>query len=301
MISICIPVYNYNVLPLVEALCAIRDKQALDVEIIVADDGSDQEARKQNKVISDWEGVFYFEKEENVGRSAIRNYLASKSTKEYILFIDADSEMASENFILNYINALNEGKVICGGTAYGAKPTDKDFILRYVYGINREVRSVEERRSNPYRSFSANNFCIERALFLRHQFDEQIKSYGHEDTLLGLALKKEGITIHHIDNPLVHIGLEPAMDFIEKTNFGLENLILILNNRPELNEMTEEVKVLNYFFVLKKWKVIGLFSFLFSVFQKGLLKNLTGLQPSLFYFDLYKLGYLCSRAKDLEQ
>ncbi len=300
MISICIPVYNYHVIPLIKELCKIRDKQGLDIEIIIADDSSSQEFSDQNEELREWKSILYFEKQNNIGRSAIRNFLASKSTKKYILFIDADSDLVSDDFISNYINALTKADVICGGTAYGDKPMEKSFILRYVYGINREVRSVEERNKNPYRSFSANNFCIERALFFKHQFDEQIKSYGHEDTLLGHRLKKDGITILHINNPLVHIGLEPSLDFIEKTNTGLENLILLVNNRPELNEMAEEVKVLHYYFILKKMGLVSLISKLFSKFQNRLLKNLTSEEPSLFYFDLYKLGYLCSRAKELQ-
>lgn len=300
MISICIPVYNYHVIPLIEELCKIRDNEGLDIEIIVADDSSSQEFYDQNEGLRDLNSVLYFEKQNNIGRSAIRNFLASKSTKKYILFLDADSDLVSEDFISNYLNALKKADVICGGTAYGNKPIEKSFMLRYVYGINREVRSVEERNKNPYRSFSANNFCIERALFFKHQFDEQIKSYGHEDTLLGHRLKKDGITILHINNPLIHIGLEPALDFIEKTNTGLENLILLVNNQPELSELAEEVKVLHYFFILKRLGLVSLFSKLFSQFQKRLLKNLISEDPSLFYFDLYKLGYLCSRAKDLQ-
>lgn len=300
MLSICIPVYNYDVVPLVNSLVnCIKEED--DIEILVADDGSLSEFKNRNKSIESLERVHYIERSENSGRSAIRNFLAENASKEYLLFIDADSCIADCSFIEKYQRALASSDVVCGGTSYHEKPHDKDLLLRYVFGINREARPVEERQNFPFRSFSAHNFCIKRSLFMDHPFDEQIKSYGHEDTLLGLSLKKRGVHIMHIDNPLIHIGLEPALEFIDKTNTGLENLILLLGNRPELNEMAEEVKVLRYFFTLKSLGLIKVGAFFYSVFKKKLLKNLTGDNPSLFYFDLYKLTYLCTRYTKLEK
>lgn len=299
MLSICIPVYNYNVVPLVKSLldCCEGDE---DIEIVVADDASDEFFKKSNEALNDLPTIKYIKREENSGRSAIRNFLANSATKEYLLFIDADSEIPDCSFITKYKNAIKEADVVCGGTSYNDRPEDEALILRYIFGINREVRAVDERLSFPYRSFSAHNFCIKRDLFLEHPFDKQIRSYGHEDTLLGLSLKKRGVKILHIDNPLVHIGLEPAIEFLDKTNNGLENLISLVANRPELHEMADEVKVLRYFFRLKKLGLISVGSRFYSLFKTQLLKNLTGPNPSLLYFDLYKLAFLCKRYSKLQ-
>lgn len=299
MLSICIPVYNYNVVPLVKSLSdCIQDSE--DIEIIVADDASSAEFLEQNEELFSIPNAHYFKRDKNSGRSAIRNFLAEKASKDYLLYLDADSAIEDCNFIQRYKAAAKEADVICGGTSYNAKPKEKDLVLRYVFGINREVRAVIERQKFPYRSFSSHNFCIKKSLFLDHPFDEQIKSYGHEDTLLGLSLKKRGISIKHIDNPLIHIGLEPALDFINKTNTGLENLISLVARRPELNEMAEEVKVLRYFFKLKKLGLIKVGSAIYRSFKGILLKNLLSEDPSLFYFDLYKLSYLCAKYDQLK-
>jgi len=300
MISICIPVYNIEVLPLVKELLQLDPNENSGIEIIVGDDSSDVEYKKLNDGIHALEGVSYYEKEENIGRSAIRNFLASKATNEYLLFIDADSAIANDQFLKLYSEEIKNSEVICGGTIYDKKPTNGDLMLRYIYGINREVRSISERKQFPYRSFSAQNFCIKRSLFLEQPFDEQIKSYGHEDTLLGLSLKKKGIKISHIENPLIHTGLEPALTFISKTNTGLENLILLVKRRPELKEMTEEIKVLRYYYKLERLKLRGVFASFFRMFKQQLLNDLSSSNPSLFYFDIYKLGYLCARAKELK-
>ena len=91
------------------------------------------------------------------------------------------------------------------------------------------------------------------------------------------------------------------MEFINKTNTGLENLISLVASRPELNEMADEVKVLRYFFKLKKLGLIKAGSFINTAFKKTLLKNLSSANPSLFYFDLYKLSYLCARYSQLKK
>jgi len=64
--------------------------------------------------------------------------------------------------------------------------------------------------------------------------------------------------------------------------------------------MTEEIKVLRYYYKLERLKLGGMFALFFRTFKKQLLKNLCSSNPSLFYFDLYKLGYLCARAKELK-
>lgn len=299
MISICIPVFNIEVLPLVESLRSIKNGDN-DLEIIIGDDASDEKYKKLNEGLHSLSDIRYYEREKNTGRSAIRNFLATKANNNFLLFIDADSAVVDDEFLQLYKEEIKSSKVICGGTIYGDKPMDDELMLRYVYGINREVRSIEERTKFPYRSFSAQNFCIEKELFLSQPFDEQIKSYGHEDTLLGLSLKKKGVKIKHIENPLIHTGLEPAFTFISKTNTGLENLIILVQRRPDLKEMAEEVRVLNMYFKMQKLGMRSVFALFFRSFKKKLLKNLSSSSPSLFYFDLYKLGYLCDRAKELK-
>ena len=300
MISICIPVFNYDVVDLVTELSKQLTDLGDKIEILVADDASATEAKVVNASIDGMLGVRYIELEHNLGRAAIRNFLAEEAQHKFLLFIDADSEIASGDFIARYIEACREAVVICGGTSYKPPPTDTSLMLRYTYGIHREERSLNERLSNPYASFTAHNFCIERKLFLAHRFDEKIKSYGHEDTLLGLDLKKAGVKILHIDNPLFHIGLESAKDFIQKTNTGLENLLLLMKRREDSQEIAGQVKVLRYYFKVKRLGLRAVIAGFYSLFNGVLMANLTSNSPNLKYFDAYKLGYLCKRGRALK-
>jgi hypothetical protein len=47
-------------------------------------------------------------------------------------------------------------------------------------------------------------------------FSEDLKTYGHEDTLLGYDLFRNGIEIFHIDNPVEHTGLEDSSVLLRK-------------------------------------------------------------------------------------
>ena len=88
--------------------------EGTNFEIIVTDDASpDKRFIIKNRTISNLDGVRYIERKQNVGRSAIRNYLVSQSSKEWILFIDGDLSLNNAKFIHNYLQA--EGDVIVGG------------------------------------------------------------------------------------------------------------------------------------------------------------------------------------------
>ena len=49
------------------------------------------------------------------------------------------------------------------------------------------------------------NLLAPKDIFQKIAFNEKLNGYGHEDTLFGVELKKEGVTMAHIDNPIIHL------------------------------------------------------------------------------------------------
>ena len=95
MLSILLPVYKCSCVALVTELQRQCMECGIAYEIIVADDGTMADATNQyiverNKVIGQLEGVQYIIRQENVGQSAIRSYLWSRSRGDSRLFIDGD-------------------------------------------------------------------------------------------------------------------------------------------------------------------------------------------------------------------
>ncbi len=296
-LSVCIPIYNYNVTKLIRDLASQADSAGLSYEILLMDDGSSSH-KEENRQLTSLTHVTYTELPHNIGRSAIRNQLAAVAQYEFLLFMDCDTEVYDENFIQRYIDAATQQKadVILGGCCYKEGPQSKEMFLRWFYGKAREERSAEIRNQNPYRSFSAFNCLIRKEIFDIVNFDNTLTQYGHEDTLFGWELKKKHIPFLHIDNPAYHLSYDDTDSFIIKTNSSMHNLWVIYDKIEEKEEFREDIKILKYQDWLKKHHLISPFVFSFGLMKKLLIFNLKSSAPSLFVYDLYKLGILCTES-----
>src|SRR4030042_2590249 len=87
MLSILIPVYNFNVVRLVGEVHHQALNSGAKFEIIVVDDGSDIHYKEQNRIISKLQDIRYEELSENIGRSRIRNKLAGMAAFPCLLFL----------------------------------------------------------------------------------------------------------------------------------------------------------------------------------------------------------------------
>ncbi len=295
MLSICIPVYNYDVRPLVKALHQQAKAAALIVEILLLDDASELSFREKNKTLTSLTDVYYEDLKKNIGRSKIRNVLRKKAKYQFLLFLDCDTEVPDHDFLNRYLPFLNTNKpvLVYGGRSYHPEPINDTTLLHWHFGRNREVKRATIRNRDPYKSFMSNNFLIHKSILEKVPFNEQLKGYGHEDTLLGYELKKQAITVIHIENPMIHAGLETAEEFLNKTDEGLQNLLSITTILNHDKEFIRSIRVLRSYhllngYLLKKW-----FAVLFNTLEKPIRRNLKGKAPKLWLLDIYKLGKLC--------
>jgi cellulose synthase/poly-beta-1,6-N-acetylglucosamine synthase-like glycosyltransferase len=293
MLSINIPVYNFEITRLVTGLKKQAEKLGIDYEIRVYDDKSNPEIKKKNRKIKSQNNVVYLELRKNVGRAAIRNKMGFDSKYQYLLFIDADSKLVSKNFLSAYLRYATMGNVMCGGTVYSQqKPADPDKILRWTYGRNREAISAQHKNRNKGFIITSNNFLIDKEIFKKIHFREDIKKYGHEDTMLGFDLFVNGYKIVHFDNPVEHTGLENAAVFLNKTKMALGNLWIISELMVSNKDVFKsQVKFLNKYEKLTRFLPEMLIQFLYHHAFRAMEKTLMGKKPSMLVFDLYKLGY----------
>jgi len=295
MLSVLIPTYNYNVFPLVSLLQKQCEENAIVYEIIVLDDGSKSLLNEANEKINTLPCSTFRSLPNNIGRSAIRNLLAQEAQYEWLLFLDADTLPKDENLIKHYLPYMNnEIKVVYGGIKYQPQqPEDKD-LLRWIYGNEREALSPPKRRELPHSRLLTLNFLISKKIFAVVKFNEGIPNLRHEDTLFSYELKMAGIKVEHIENEVYHLGLESSQIFLKKSEESVEGLKYLLDH-----------KLLPYDYIgiattYRKFKITGfavLTAFGFKLVKGIFRKNLLGSNPSLFIFDLYRLGYLCSLKK----
>ena len=292
MLSINIPVFNVEVVILVSDLIAQAEKLTIPFEIKVYDDGSEDEIKLINRRTQHMPNVVYVELEQNLGRAAIRNRMGLESKYKYLLFIDADSKLISKNYLVTFLENAKPNRVLCGGTVYSKeKPVEPEKLLRWVYGTKREAVSAKNRNDKKGFILTSNNFWIEKSVFEIVHFRDDLKKYGHEDTLLGYDLFLNGIEIFHIDNPVEHTGLESSDVFLEKTRMALQNLHYIAKELLANDKtFSEQVHFLNRFNKMKKWISCFLLRAFHRISRRSIEKSLKGESPNLFWFDVYKIG-----------
>jgi len=299
MISVCIPIYCYDTRKLAETIYQQSQQLSVPIEIIVIDDGSPVEWQQLNAPI--WHIATYITLPTNVGRAAVRNLFLKHSRYEWLLYLDSDVMPVDSNFIFRYLEAIEVNpiaEVICGGIRMPSRPNDVCRSLRWYYGNKRECRTAKQRQQHPYQSFMTGNFCIKKATLIRYPFDERLRQYGHEDTLLGYRLMQHKVPLLHIDNPVYHLHLEETPAFLHKTEKAVANLYYIatdlLANDPLFIWQNRLLRTACF---LRKYQLTWLIRNIFWMVRPLLRWLLMRAKPNLWLFDAYKLGYLCTVMK----
>lgn len=289
MLAVCIPVYNQKVERLVSDLVAQSHYLQEEVSIVIIDDASSEAFQGQYDNLRTYANIVQLKK--NIGRSKIRNAFLQHTSAEYLLFLDCDAEIIRPDFLSKYIDFIRSSspKLLFGASVYQKETPRIYYRLRWKYGSIKESKSFQERVNKEKSTLKTNNFIVDRETLEAYPFNELIKGYGHEDTLFGFELERNGISISHIDNPVLNAHLDSNTQFLNKTDEGLKNLLHVWQLAEENEQLLERLKILKTYFkfehrLLLRIILIGLrrpFRFLLEI---GF-ANLT-------LFNMYKLAYL---------
>lgn len=283
MISILVPIYNFDSRELIKELHRQCEEADVDYDILVADDAS-TECLDAIKEISEYPYVTFFKYDENQGRSAIRNALAVHAKHNFLLFIDCDAQICSNDFIKNYIPCLKENVCVFGGRALYPYPLTDDFSIEQMYNAKVETKYVENH------VFTSFNFLIDRELFLAYMFDDNISGYGHEDTMLAYRVS-ETTKIEYIDNPLVHLGISNNETYLNKVKESCLNL-LKLAEYYSYDEAMSAIRLWVVYKKIKRAKIDRLVRYVIKLHYQYLIKKVMSKKSSLLALDLLKLHYI---------
>ena len=283
-LSILIPTFNDPCSTLVRNLQQQAEELGITYEILVADDGSTQQnILAENRSINALPHCQLIERKVNAGRASIRNFLAQQARYAWLLFIDSDMVVCRNDYLRKYASC-EETSIVDGGVVIGPC---KRGNLRSLYEKAAESKHTkEEREKSPYHDFHTANFMIRRTLMLDHPFDERFRNYGYEDVLFGKALEQAAIPILHIDNPMSFEIFEENEHFVSKTEEGLRTLYQFRHELKGYSRLLDRVQHLSPTPIRWWHKLFG------SIERR----NLTGKHPSLWVFNIYKIGYFLSRA-----
>ena len=294
-LSVLVPVYQWEVGALVRALRAQVSDWPGPVEIQLLDDGSSAEICQRNRPLGDLPGVRYRELPQNVGRAAIRNELATTAQHEWLLLLDNDSLLPDARFLARYSATCPQAAVLIGGTTYeAAPPADPALRLRWRYGREREARPAAVRQAAPYAQLTINNALVRADIFRRFPLDELLSGYGHEDSQFGAELAAAGVAVLHIDNPVLHDGLEPAAIFLAKSDQAVRNLARVHRE----NELGINSRLLQTARRLQRLGVVRLARVALGAAAPTLRRQLLSANPNLRALDLLKLHWLLRELAD---
>ncbi|RZK47173.1 MAG: hypothetical protein EOO59_18185 [Hymenobacter sp.] len=118
--------------------------------------------------------------------------------------------------------------------------------------------------------------------------DERLSGYGHEDTRLGLELARAGIGVRHLDNPVLHEGLEPATVFLTKSRQAVRNLAQVLR----ADGLGADTRLARAATRLRQLGLAGPARAALAALAPTLRRNLLSTRPDLRALDALKLGWL---------
>lgn len=295
MLSILVPVYNYNVFPLVLELKKQAYSLGIEYEILVQDDVS-QEFISENSQINSLENCSFSINTQNIGRGKNINVLYAKSRYNCVLIMEADALPENESYLKNYIEILSKSNptVIFGGVKYPEAIPSKEKLLRWKYGINREIKSLDHRLKHQYDFVFTWNLLLKKEILLQFPFPEFIHEYGYEDFIFIENLRFNSIPVTHIENCLIHHNSETSIDFIKKSERAVKNLHDLIH----LNKIDpKKIRLSKLYVILEKLYLTAIVKAIYLKTKKQILTNLTSENPNLYLLDFYKLGYYCDLKK----
>ncbi|MCJ7934015.1 MAG: glycosyltransferase family 2 protein [Chryseobacterium sp.] len=292
-LSICIPVFNFDVRELVFDLKKEIEAYDMDVEIILIDDASDDSFKHINTSLhNEVQNLIFLEK--NIGRSKIRNLFSKYSRGKYLLFLDCDVKIDNAAFLQNYLAEIKKQPDL--ELMYGNFKIAGQYstTLRNKYSLEREIFSGDH--SSNFSLFKTVNFVIKKNIFEKFPFNEELVEYGYEDFVFSKLLEQNKIKFLAINNPVIHFDDTSNEVFLKKTAVAMRSL-LTLSENSQNRAFIKDIKVYKAAVKLKQLKMVSVFLFLYGIFEDKIKKNLLSQNPNIKYFDFYKLGLLVRKMR----
>ncbi|MFL9845770.1 glycosyltransferase family 2 protein [Flavobacterium rhizosphaerae] len=289
MLSILIPAYNYEVMPLVSSLCKQCIESNIIFEVIVINDSPGLPVNGENNGVTTLNNCRLIQNESNLGRTVTRKLLAESAKYNTLLFLDADVKLPDNLFIKRYLSYIGKNSVVMGGYSYEKQPPAPDKMLRYKYGKQREQKEAAIRSQQPYGTIFSGNFLTPKHIFLENNYQDSQNLYGL-DNYFSYKLFKNNVDVVHINNPILHLGLENNEVFFKKCLQSVQNRKNLLVDEPDAEKINSLIR---HYITLKKYRIDKLIGVGFKITEPLLKKMIFKKDPSLLALDIYRLGYIC--------
>jgi glycosyltransferase involved in cell wall biosynthesis len=213
-VSVLIPFLRDDPSRLLLALDREASTLAGEVELVVLDDGSGDDAlagRVSETVESLNLPSRFVRLSANIGRSRGRNRLATHARGAWFLFLDSDMLPDSTGFLATYLMLIEAETpaVAFGGFSLIQTPPLRAHALHRRMALQSDCAPVHVRRTAPEKHVFTSNLLVRRDVFETEAFDEGFAGWGWEDVEWAMRVARRHAIVH-LDNTATHLGLDPA-------------------------------------------------------------------------------------------
>lgn len=235
-LSVLIPFFRDNPVPLATALADEIAAGELPVEIVLFDDGEpDPDLNASVVTVVDRlpAPTRLLTARRNVGRAAGRNRLASAAIGQWLLFLDADMTVGT-GFLLTWLKLIEASEFDAAFGGYTADPVEhKSHRLHAALARSSDENNADIRNQIGATAFCTSNLLARSSLMRKVRFDEHFTGWGWEDVDWAVRAGNEGALVH-FDNPAGHAGWQSPDVLLRKFRDAAHNYARLLEKHPEL-------------------------------------------------------------------
>jgi glycosyltransferase involved in cell wall biosynthesis len=271
-------------------LLAALDREAADVaggvEIVVLDDGGDDDDLAENlaEMLADLRLPARFVRlSANLGRAKGRNRLAGHARGGFLLFLDADMLPDHDRFLGAYLEVIAEAPpaVAFGGFSLDQAPLRREHALHRRMALGSDCLPARSRRLKPEKYVFTSNLLVRRDVFTADPFDEGFSGWGWEDVEWAMRASRRH-AIAHLDNTATHLGLDTAPAMAAKYEQSAANFARVAAHHPEIVAGYPSYRVAR---LLKRVPLLRLWR---SMFRFVALSEAAPVAPRAFAMRLYR-------------
>ena len=232
--TIIIPTYNrIDILKKVLEAYNNQTYNPKKFEIIVFDDFSRLNPKKEIKKIKTKYKVRFYRMEKNGGQGKVRNKAINLARGRYILFT-GDDMIPEKNLIEEHMKIHREReRVAVLGKVLWHKEVRNEF-MDYIEGIQFHYNNIKDRDDVKFH-FYTSNISLDKSWFKDEEYSKDFNNYGLEDIELGYRLEKKGLRVIYNPDALVyHVHTYNFEQFCNRMfNVG-KSAVIFVRLHPEL-------------------------------------------------------------------
>lgn len=242
-LSILIPFKGDDPTPLLAAL----GREACDVELVILDDGTGDEAlaaRVAEAVAGLPFPARFVRLAANVGRAKGRNRLVAHARAPRFLFLDSDMLPDGARFLRDWLDVVTrqDPPVAFGGFSLRQTPIQRAHALHRAMASHSDCLTADCRARNPAKHVFTSNLLVRRDVFEAEAFDEGFAGWGWEDVEWGMRVARRW-PILHVDNTATHLGLDTAPVMAAKYEQSAANFARVIAAHPAVVSTYPSYKV----------------------------------------------------------